>query len=139
MGLLIAVDVGSTNLKAAAFTIDGRCVGLEKSPTDTHYDSSGHSFYKPTEIWGTISTLLSKLTATLNQEILAISATSMAEAVVPLGEHGQELSDIITWFDTRSHHEAKEIESAIGRKRLFEITRLDPNPIFSLCKMLWMK
>ncbi len=27
----------------------------------------------------------------------------------------------------------------MGKDRLYQITGLDPNPIFSLCKMLWMK
>jgi xylulokinase len=139
MSLLLAVDVGTTNLKAAVFDLDGRCVGIEKSPTIAHYDSKGHSVYKPEEIWGTISELLRKLTDSLDEDISAVSVTSMTEAVVPLDKDGRELFDIITWFDTRSIKEAEDIVAKIGQVKLFSITGLDPNPIFSLCKMLWMK
>ncbi|KUK72364.1 MAG: carbohydrate kinase, FGGY [Clostridiales bacterium 38_11] len=139
MGLLLAIDIGTTNLKVAAFTIEGACVGIEKKPTIAHYDVHGNSIYKPTEIWKDIASLLRIITSNVNQEILAISASSMSEAIVPLDCYGQECFDIITWFDTRAQKEAKEIVEVVGKEKLFEITGLDPNPIFPLCKILWMK
>lgn len=139
IGLLLAIDIGTTNLKVAAFTGDGICVGLKKTATITHYDAHGNSYYRTQEIWGAITGLLQELTSSLNEPILAISATSMAEALVPIDQAGHEIYDIITWFDTRAGQEAAEIIQKIGRDRLFQITGLDPNPIFPICKMLWMK
>lgn len=137
--LLLAIDVGTTNWKVAAFDTDGKAVCIEKMPAATHYDEQNHSYYKPHEIWGGISALIKTVVHKCDGDIIGVSATSMAEAVVPIDGAGDECFDIITWFDTRSIMEAEYIVSAIGKDKLYRITGLDPNPIFSLCKMLWVR
>lgn len=137
--LLMGIDVGTTNWKVAVFDENGQCLFVEKTPTITHYDDLGHSTYKPDEIWNAIATMIKKAVESFGNAISAVSVTSMAEAVVPIGEDGQPCSDIITWFDNRSQAEARNMVEVFGRDKLYEITGLDPNPIFSICKMLWMR
>ncbi len=137
--LLMGIDVGTTNWKVAVFDTQGHAVCIKKTPTVTHYEDNGQSTYKPDEIWSSIAGLIKEAVKEVEGDIAGVSVTSMAEAVVPVDENGRECFDIITWFDTRSYKEAQEIVDAMGKDRLYQITGLDPNPIFSLCKMLWMK
>lgn len=137
--LLMGIDIGTTNWKVVVFDGDGKRVFVEKIATMTHYDEHRHSTYKPEEIWHSVLTLIQHAVSAHGDAIAAISVTSMAEAVVPLDAHGQPCADIITWFDNRSQKEAEEIVTRLGQEKLYAITGLDPNPIFSLCKMLWMR
>jgi len=137
--VLLAVDVGTTNWKVAVFDLSGKLVCIEKTATKTHYDEKNQSYYKRQEVWEEVSKLIAAVVKKCDGDILGISVTSMAEAVVPIDKDGNECFDIITWFDTRSDREAEEIAKKVGREKLYSITGLDPNPIFSLCKMLWIK
>lgn len=137
--LLMGIDIGTTNWKVVVFDEQGKRVFMEKTATITHYDDQGHSTYKPSEIWDNVSRMMDMAGKAYGHEIAAISVTSMAEAVVPIGADGQACSDIITWFDNRSQKEAEHIVEIMGKDKLYAITGLDPNPIFSICKMLWMR
>jgi len=137
--ILLSIDVGTTNWKVAAFDTQGNTVAISKTPTITHYDKNQNSFYKPNEIWNSVKGLIGDVIKKCDGHIVGISATSMAEAVVPIDKDGNECFDIITWFDTRSISQAQKIVNMLGKKKIYDITGLDPNPIFSLCKMLWMK
>jgi xylulokinase len=139
MAVLLGIDIGTTNWKVAAYTGDFKEICIEKTPTQTYYDKDGNSFYRSREIWSSVCRLTKKVLAQLDDDVTAVSVTSMAEAVVPIDKGGNECFDIITWFDTRAIKESKEVERRIGRERLFSITGLDSNPVFSLCKILWVR
>lgn len=141
MSFLLGIDIGTTNWKAAAFDDKGNLVALHKTPTVTTYDAQGRGCYDPKVIWNSIAGLVRKVLETVGQEsrIEGVSVTSMGEAMIPLDSHGEPTFPAIAWFDTRAGEQAMRIEKIIGRERLFQKTGLDPNPVFSLCKMLWLK
>ena len=137
MTRLLAIDVGTTNWKAALFSETGDLVGGCEVPAVTHRDSSGQ-FYDPGEMWAGIAEAVRGLPEG-GRSPAAVCVTSMAEAGVPIGGDGNPVYPAITWFDPRSLPQAKELERRVGAKRLFEITGLDPNPIFSLPKIAWIR
>jgi xylulokinase len=137
MTRLLAIDVGTTNWKAALFSETGDLAGRCEVPAVTHRDSSGQ-FYDPGEMWAGIAKAVRGLPEG-GRSPAAVCVTSMAEAGVPIGSDGNPVYPAITWFDPRSLPQAKELERRVGAKRLFEITGLDPNPIFSLPKIAWIR
>lgn len=135
----LAIDIGTTNWKAAVFNEEGILIDIERTPTKTHQDAAGNSFYDPTELWNEVSLLARSVTKRVGGIISAVSVTSMAEAVVAIDENKETVGDIIAWFDNRSFKEAQWMKDTFGVDRLYEITGLDVNPIFSLPKILWVK
>ena len=135
----LALDIGTTNWKAAVFTEKGTLLGIERCPTKTHTNAQGNSYYNPIELWESVTTLIKAVIAKTNATISAISVTSMAEAVVAIDEQGNPVGDIIAWFDTRSMQEAQWLADTFTKEKLFSITGLDVNPIFSLPKILWVR
>ena len=63
----------------------------------------------------------------------------MGEAAVPLDPDGEPTSDIIAWFDGRARPQAQRLERAVGQDHLFCLTGLSLQPIFGLCKLLWLQ
>jgi len=63
----------------------------------------------------------------------------MGEAGVALDKAGNPIYPIIAWFDQRTRAQAAQLASQIGAEVIMQITGLDINPIFSLCKIMWIR
>lgn len=139
--LLVGVDVGTTNIKAVVFDPTGRTVTGASLSTPTYYPRPNWAYYKPEELWQSTATVLQQVISRLENptEIASVAVTSMGEAAVPVDSHGQPIYDTIAWFDRRTLPQVAWLEQNIGRERLFEVTGLSLQPIFGLCKILWLK
>lgn len=139
--LLLGLDIGTTNIKAVIFDLYGQVVASASVKTPTHYPRSSWAYYRPEEIWnytvGVIKTAVSQVDQP--QRIVSVAVASMGEAAVPLDEHGEATYDAIAWFDTRSEPQALWLAEHIGRQRLFAVSGLTLQPIFGLCKVLWIR
>lgn len=141
--LLLGIDVGSTNVKAAVFDLSGACVALASAPMVTHVPRPGRAFYRPEEIWGqvvrAVKEALDPLPESRRRAIAGVSVASVGEAGVPLDARGEPVYDVIAWFDTRSQLQAERLAATVERDALFAISGLSLQPIWSLCKILWLK
>lgn len=139
MKYYLAIDIGTTNWKAAIYNQVGKLIDIERTPTQTHTDENGYSFYKPDDMWNAVCTLCRQVKTKAGVEISGVSVTSVAEAVIPIDKNGSPAGNIITWFDTRSMKQAEELKKRFGAQKLYAITGLDVNPIFSLLKIMWVR
>ena len=139
--LLIGADVGTTNIKVVAFDRSGRTVARASTPTPTHYPRPGRAHYDPEELWPHFVTALRQVTEGLDDpgRVASIAVASMGEAAVPLDANGKPTHEIIAWFDGRAQPQAEWLNRVFGRDRLFGLTGLSVQPIFGLCKLLWLK
>ncbi|MEA2526617.1 MAG: hypothetical protein QOF73_3844, partial [Thermomicrobiales bacterium] len=139
--LLIGLDIGSTNVKAVVYEPDGRTVASASVPTVTHYPRPTWAFYRPDELWARAVQVLREAIADVDdpRRIAGIAVASMAEAGVPLDRHGHPTYDAIAWFDRRTIPQRDWLGRAIGEDMLFARTGLSLQPIWSLCKLLWIK
>jgi xylulokinase len=139
--LLVGADVGTTNVKVVAFDASGQVVAHASTPTPTHYPRPGRAHYDPEELWQVFATTLRKVTGQLNDtsRVASIAIASMGEAAVPLDAEGRPTHEIIAWFDGRAQPQAERLNRTFGRDHLFSVTGLSLQPIFGLCKLLWLK
>ena len=139
--LLVGADIGTTNIKVVAFSPDGRIVAQASTPTPTHYPRPGWAHHEPEELWRSFVAALRKVTDQVDDtgRIASIATTSFSEAAVPLDNHDRPTGDIIAWFDKRTQPQTRWLDHEVGQDRLFGLTGLSLQPIFGLCKLLWMK
>jgi xylulokinase len=139
--VLIGADVGTTNMKVVAFDKSGRAIERASSPTPTRYPSPGRAEHDPEELWTSFAATLRQVTGRLDDpnRIAGIAAASVGEAAVPLDASGGPTGEIIAWFDGRARPQAERLGCAVGQDRLFGLTGLSLQPIFGLCKLLWLK
>src|ERR687893_1371278 len=139
--ILIGADVGTTNIKVVAFDRSGRALEGASSPTPTHYPGPGRAHYDPEELWDSFVAALRRITQKLDDPglVASIAIASMGEAAVPLDPDGEPTSDIIAWFDGRARPQAQRLGRTVGQDRLFGLTGLSLQPIFGLCKLLWLQ
>lgn len=139
--LLLGIDIGTTNWKAAIFDESGHLLAISATKTITHFDKNNWATYDPNEMWSSIATVIRQVSSKIDkpENIAAVSVTSMAESIVPLDKSGNPTFPIIAWFDRRSLSQSQFLGQKIGKERIFEITGNDNNPIFSLSKILWIR
>lgn len=139
--LLIGADVGTTNIKVVAFDRGGRAVESASSPTPTRYPGPGRANYDPEELWRSFAATLRRVMERLEApgRVVSIAVASMGEAAVPLDAGGEPTYDMISWFDGRARPQAERLGRVVGQDRLFGLTGLSLQPIFGLCKLLWLK
>ncbi len=139
--LLVGVDVGTTNLKTVVYEPDGSAVAVAVVPTPTHYPRPSWAFYRPDELWTQTVNALREALAKVDdpRRVASIAVTSMGEAAVPVDAAGEPTYDAIAWFDTRTEPQMAWLEREIGREALFATTGLSLQPIWGLCKLLWLR
>jgi xylulokinase len=139
--VLIGLDMGSTNIKAVAYEPDGRTVAIASAPTITHYPRPSWAYYEPDELWSSAVQVLREVTSKLDdpRRVAGLAVASVGEAGVTLDAEGEPTYQCIAWFDRRTIPQMEWLKKAIGEDALFATTGLALEPIFSLCKLLWLK
>ena len=139
--LIAGVDVGTTSIKAILFDRSGHIEAQASVATPTHYPRPGWAYYEPEELWRHTVQALRQAVARVEDvgPIASVAVASIGETVVPLDAHGEPTADAIAWFDTRTEVQAEWLDKTIGQDRLFAISGLALQPIFSLCKLLWLR
>lgn len=141
MTLLLGLDVGTTSIKAVVYRPDGLAVAAAASPTPTHVPRPRWAYYRAEELWQTVVSTIRQAVAEVPDpaQITSVAVASVAEAGVLLDTAGNATTDIIAWYDTRTRPQAEWLAEQIGQDELFARTGLSLQPIFSLCKLLWLR
>jgi len=119
ISLLLALDLGSTHLKAGVFTADGQLFGASSQINHLHPDSFGGQVYHPQELFrSTLFTIEDALTKAINQtgkdiSLSGIGIASMAESGLLVDAFtGAERTHILPWFDQRANLQAQLLQQA---------------------------
>lgn len=95
-GAVVGIDFGTTNIKAASFSLEGKLLQLIKVPTQSVINQMT-GFYSASAVSSTIEKLLEKLGESFHFELIAV--TGMSEAGLLISPDGIPLTDIIPWYD----------------------------------------
>ena len=145
MNWYIGVDIGTTNIKAAAYCPDRsdlpNMLLHESEPTPKTYPSGMEIYeYDADALFETCVRVLARLTARLEHpHIRAIAVSSMAESGVLLDRENRPLSTSIAWFDPRTLPQAEALSAMLGREHIYEITGQLCSNKFGITKLLWYR
>lgn len=145
MQYFIGIDVGTTNIKALAFREDGLEAFSASRPSPVQPLPNGEAVYDPETLWETVCSLLRRLTEELCRaggvggKLSGIGLTGMAEAGVPLDKRGEPLYPVIAWYDSRTRAYTERWKHGFGEERLFALTALRNQHIFTANKLLWLR
>lgn len=137
--VLVGIDIGTTHIKAAAFTPRGRLIQVTRVPTPTLRPSQGRAEYDPEAVWGAVRTCLLELPGQLRASVTSVGIASMAEAGLLVGPAGDTPHPAIAWFDMRTTEQARHLMREIGAERLHAQTGLRVQPKHGLSKILWFQ
>jgi xylulokinase len=138
---LIGVDVGTTNVKAGAFTPQGSSLFIASGELQVNRPQPGWATYNATDLWGqTVRVLVEVSRAIAGRfEPVAIAVSSMAETAIPIDARGMPVYQAIAWFDSRTTEQAEWWANSFGSEFIFARTGLPILPIFGINKLCWIK
>ena len=143
MAWYIGIDIGTTNIKATAFSPESGVQAQPVSiPTPRYYPSPDCENYEldAEALWKTALGVLQKLLASLpSEEVRGISVSSLGESGVLVNSAVQPLCKAISWFDPRSQAEALELDRRLGRQKIYQITGQLSSYKFGITKLLWTR
>lgn len=128
--MILAVDIGTTRVKASLFDPEGRCAGLAAVELT---ESTSNSYNEvDARLWlRALSDISSQLLSeSVRRELNAIVVSGNGPTILPIDARGEPLANAITWLDRRAQEEAKEASVALSYP-------LDA--AFNLPKILWLR
>ena len=139
MAVVIALDAGTTGVRAFAVDESGRSVGYRYREFTQHFPRPGWVEHDPEEIWSSIVGTTAELIASLDQPVAAIGITDQRETVVAWDRRtGKSLHRAIVWQDRRGAKRCEELTEAGHLPLVRERTGLVLDPYFTATKAEWL-
>ena len=131
------LDVGTSGSKILVYDLDGNII-FKASRRYDERGGEGKRELEPLTVLENVKDLLREVGDNCCQPIEAMAVTSLGESVVCLDENDKPLANSMLTGDCRGIPETEEIIRKMGAEKIFSITGLPPNELYSLPKWLWL-
>jgi xylulokinase len=137
---LLAIDIGSSQCKAVVFTVAGEVLAHSVHSYSPNFPQPAFAEMDSANLWDAVCTASRKATRDLRKDpVQALCLSSHCETFVPVNARGEAAGPAILNIDNRATKEAQWCETAIGARRIFEITGLIAHPMYPIPKILWLR
>lgn len=102
--LFLALDLGTSGMKVALITLDGRVLGWESEPVRLLLTPDGGAEQSPEEWWQAFLVAAGRLLARnpeLARQVRAVCCSTQGEGTISVARDGQPLGNCILWMDMR--------------------------------------
>jgi xylulokinase len=132
---ILAIDVGTSSLKAVLYDTHGNVIGLATQRYAYRSEHPGWAESDPEDWWEALKAALADLHTQgfALAELEAISFTGQMHTAVLLDAAGQVLKPAILWLDRRAAAEAEELCAQL------QLPPYQINSTYTLPKLLWLK
>lgn len=143
MKALLAIDVGTSSVKACVFDGDLRRMGTAHFEYALETPSPGCVELDPESCWraALASVLAAVRSAGLRpSDLAALAVTTQGETLVPVDVRGMPLRKAIVWLDGRADDEARTIAGIVTDREFHAVTGIPGvAPSCPLCKVLRLR
>ncbi|HUD69760.1 MAG TPA: glycerol kinase GlpK [Acidimicrobiales bacterium] len=142
MRVLLAVDAGTTGVRALAVDAVGRVIDVAYRDLTQSYPVPGWVEHDPDEILRLVDETLEELAARLDDgdhDVVAIGITNQRETTVAIDRSdGRPMAPAIVWQDRRTAPRCASLAEAGDDALIRARTGLTADPYFSATKMQWL-
>jgi len=139
MAVVVAIDAGTTGVRAMAVDGAGTPVGLRYRELTQHFPRPGWVEHDAEEIWSAVRRVLGELLGDLEQPVAAIGITDQRETVVAWSRAtGRARHRAIVWQDRRTAARCDALADAGHLPLVRQTTGLVLDPYFSASKVEWL-
>lgn len=135
----LGLDIGTTGCKASLIQKNGRIVYSASKEYDLLFPGDGRIEISPETIWSSVCEVLTRTGRESGESVECVSIASFGESFVLLDEEDHPVANSIFYTDARGTEEIQDILSAIPEEKLFQITGMPVNSMYSLNKLLWIR
>ncbi len=139
MSLVIALDAGTTGVRAMAVDHGGGIVAMRYREFSQHFPRPGWVEHDALEIWEAMVGCIDELVESLTEPVAAIGITNQRETIVAWDRRtGEPLHRAIVWQDRRTADRCRQLEASGHLAMVRNRTGLVLDPYFSASKMEWL-
>jgi glycerol kinase len=142
MGNVVAIDAGTTGVRALVVDEQARVVDVAYRELTQHFPRPGWVEHDPLEIWDAVRATLSEVGTRLAQSsgtVAAIGITNQRETLVAFDRaSGRPLHRAIVWQDRRTAGICAELEAAGHLPMVRDLTGLVLDSYFSASKITYL-
>jgi glycerol kinase len=139
MAVVIAIDAGTTGVRAFALGDDGAARGYAYREITQHFPRPGWVEHDAEEIWAAVRTTLAELAGRLDEPIAAVGITDQRETLVAWDRRtGRPVHRAIVWQDRRTAARCDALREAGHEPLIRSTTGLVIDPYFTATKAQWL-
>jgi len=139
MAVVIALDAGTTGVRAFAVDESGTPVGFRYQEITQHFPRPGWVEHDASEIWAAMVAVTNQLIVDLQQPVAAMGITDQRETVVAWDRRtGRPLHRAIVWQDRRTAARCDALREQGALDLVRPATGLVLDPYFSASKVEWL-
>src|SRR5688500_12663284 len=139
MAVVVAIDAGTTGVRAFAVDEHGAPVGWSYREFPQHFPQPGWVEHDPDDIAAAVAETLAELRSRLDQPIAAIGVTNQRETVVVWDRRtGRPLHRALVWQDRRTAARCDALAAEGHLPLVRQTTGLVLDPYFSATKLEWL-
>jgi xylulokinase len=142
MSRFLAIDAGTTSMKAAVFDLDGNLLAVDRQEYRLETPAPALVELDAEVYWAACCRAVRAVveaSATLPAEIASLCISSQGETLIPVDSDGRPLRRAIVWLDNRAVDEARLIREAFGDETMYRISgQPEIVPTWPACKILWI-
>ena len=142
MQYLLAIDAGTTSVKAGLFAPDGRCLGLGHEEYQLETPAADRAQLDPEVYWQacvkTVREALEK-SGVKSTDIKAVAVSSQGETTITLDSDGKVIYPALVWLDNRASEQAAFLAERFGKVAYSRTGIPEIVPTWSACKILWIR
>lgn len=140
--VVLGADLGTSSLKGVAVTPDGDLLARAHAEYPMHRPHRGWNQNDPRDWLAALRQVVDELVGHLDgggEAVRALALVAQRDPLVLLGGDGEPVAPAVSWTDQRTGAELIELEAAIGRERLIEITGGRPVVGGGLLNVMWAR
>ena len=143
MQYLMALDIGTSAVKAALFDVGGRLVALDSQEYQLEKPRPDILEIDPEAYWTAVQAAVASIiaaAAVAAEDVVSIGVTSQGETLIVLDDAGRPLRKAIVWLDNRAVAEARQIAAAFDADEVYRRTgQHEIVPGWTAAKILWIR
>ena len=139
----LGIDIGTSGIRSNVFDIEGNQIGFDYKEYPMICSEPGMLELDPGVVFKSYievvknSIIKCKIS---NKDIRSIGMSSQMHSLIAVDMDGKNLTNVITWADSRAINEAKFIEQNYDYNALYRKTGCRvQHPMYPLSKILWLK
>jgi xylulokinase len=140
--LLLALDAGTTSIKAGLFTPDGNCLAIGREEYHLETPAADRAQLDPQVYWqASLKTIRQVITEAAIQpgQVKAMAVSSQGETTITMDDHGNVLYPALVWLDNRAVEQAARLADQFQHV-VYQRTGIpEIIPTWSACKIIWLR